>query len=326
MHRLPVRSRAISTTPPEADIDPAEPEPRPQPDHRIRIGELSRRTGISPEVLRAWERRYGLFQPERTPGGFRLYFPMDERRARTMRDRIGGGVQAAEAARRTLQDYPPTVAREPKETPSAPASNADPFTDLRAAINRFDGAAAHEALDRLSRLMSVDSLLTHGVAPYLAEASDPWESSDLADARGRFATPLLRGRLLERSRDWHKGQAGRALLSCAPGQHNDVALICTGVALNSRGWAVVFLGADVQFDSASAAAEAVSPDVIVVDVSSEDTLVGEHERLRGLASGLTLYLSCEGMGVISARSMGARLLPKDPVRAARQIASDAAAR
>ena len=81
----------------------------------------------------------------------------------------------------------------------------------------------------------------------------------------------------------------------------------------------------MQFDSVSAAAEAVSPDVIVVDVSSEAALVGERERLRRLAHGLTLYLSCEGMGANSARSMGARLLPQDPVRGARQIASDALA-
>jgi len=240
-----------------------------------------------------------------------------------MRNRIDGGVPAAEAARRTLQDYPHRSVGETDDSASAPISTADPFAHLRAAIERFDGKGAHEAVDRLSRLMSIDSLLTHGVAPYLAEASDPWESSDLADARARFATPLLRGRMLERAKTWHQGRAGRALLACAPRQHSDVALICTGVALNARGWAVVFLGADVRFDTVAAAAEAVSPDVVLVDVSSEEALVGERERLRRLADGLTLYVSCEGMEVSSARSMGARILPQDPVRAARQIASDA---
>ena len=39
----------------------------------LRIGELSQRTGISPELLRAWERRYGLLNPVRSSGGFRLY-------------------------------------------------------------------------------------------------------------------------------------------------------------------------------------------------------------------------------------------------------------
>ena len=45
--------------------------------HTLRIGELSRRTGVSPELLRAWERRYGLLDPARTGGGLRLYSPDD---------------------------------------------------------------------------------------------------------------------------------------------------------------------------------------------------------------------------------------------------------
>ena len=44
----------------------------------LRIGELSRRLGVSDHVLRAWESRYGLLQPVRSPGGFRLYSPADE--------------------------------------------------------------------------------------------------------------------------------------------------------------------------------------------------------------------------------------------------------
>ena len=42
---------------------------------QLRIGELSRRSGVSRELLRAWERRYGLLRPTRTEGGFRLYGP-----------------------------------------------------------------------------------------------------------------------------------------------------------------------------------------------------------------------------------------------------------
>ena len=41
----------------------------------LRIGELSRRLGVSDHVLRAWESRYGLLQPVRSAGGFRLYSP-----------------------------------------------------------------------------------------------------------------------------------------------------------------------------------------------------------------------------------------------------------
>jgi MerR family transcriptional regulator, light-induced transcriptional regulator len=46
----------------------------------LRIGELSKRVGVSPELLRAWERRYGLLHPARSAGGLRLYSPADVER------------------------------------------------------------------------------------------------------------------------------------------------------------------------------------------------------------------------------------------------------
>ena len=57
----------------------------------VRIGELSRRTGVSPELLRAWEQRYDLLRPTRSDGGFRLYSPQDEQRVETMRSHLERG-------------------------------------------------------------------------------------------------------------------------------------------------------------------------------------------------------------------------------------------
>src|SRR6187200_584127 len=68
----------------------------------LRIGELARRTGVSPELLRAWEQRYGLLQPTRSPGGFRLYSEADEARIRRVTRLIADGLSAAQAARQAL--------------------------------------------------------------------------------------------------------------------------------------------------------------------------------------------------------------------------------
>ena len=57
----------------------------------LRIGELARRTGTSPELLRAWEQRYGLLAPSRSSGGFRLYSDEDEARVTA---RCTGGAKA----------------------------------------------------------------------------------------------------------------------------------------------------------------------------------------------------------------------------------------
>ena len=77
-----------------------------EPGH-LRIGELSRRTGASVDLLRAWEKRYGLLDPDRSEGGFRLYSDDDVARVRAMQAHLVDGLAAAEAARRALENGGP---------------------------------------------------------------------------------------------------------------------------------------------------------------------------------------------------------------------------
>ena len=72
------------------------------------LAKLSRRVGVSSPVLRAWEARYGLLNPARSPGGFRLYSDSDERRVRRMKLHLAEGLSAAEAARAAIAEaHPP---------------------------------------------------------------------------------------------------------------------------------------------------------------------------------------------------------------------------
>ena len=73
----------------------------------LRIGELSRRLSVSDHVLRAWESRYGLLQPVRSAGGFRLYSEADAQRVRRMQAHLAGGLSAAEAAKAVLGEENP---------------------------------------------------------------------------------------------------------------------------------------------------------------------------------------------------------------------------
>src|SRR4051812_41583334 len=70
----------------------------------LRIGELSRRLGVSDHLLRAWETRYGLLQPFRSTGGYRLYSEADADRIRRMQEHLAAGLSAAEAAQAVLAE------------------------------------------------------------------------------------------------------------------------------------------------------------------------------------------------------------------------------
>ena len=67
-------------------------------DSRWRIKEFSAIVEVSEATLRAWERRYGLLDPERSSGGFRLYSAVDEMRIRAMQAHMADGISPAQAA------------------------------------------------------------------------------------------------------------------------------------------------------------------------------------------------------------------------------------
>lgn len=143
-----------------------------------RIGEFARRVGVSPEVLRAWERRYGLLQPVRSSGGFRLYTDQDAARVARMRRALGDGLSAAEAARATLEPEP-----ELEPEPSSDGVGEDAAGRLLAAIRRYDDAAVHAVLDESLAAFSIDAVLRDVILPTLNEVGLAWQNDTLASVR-----------------------------------------------------------------------------------------------------------------------------------------------
>ena len=116
----------------------------------LRIGELSRRLGLSDHVLRAWESRYGLLQPVRSPGGFRLYSEADEARVRQMQAYLADGLSASEAARAALTGSTGADSARAAEPDLAASAGREPYANaLRQALDAFDEPGAQAVLDRL---------------------------------------------------------------------------------------------------------------------------------------------------------------------------------
>ena len=252
----------------------------------LRIGELSRRSGVSPELLRAWERRYDLLQPTRSAGGLRLYSADDLARVQAMQRHLAGGLAAAEAAALARGDTEPAA-----ETAVSPATAR---RELDAALSRFDEAGAHAVIDSLLAQVSLDAILRDVVIPFLHELGDRWERGEISIAQEHFASNLLRGRLLGLARGWGRGLGQSAVLACAPGEQHDLGLIAFGLALRARGWRIVYLGADTPLESVADAARSADPAFVVIS-SVGDRLFRRHsEDLVKLASEYRVFLGGAG--------------------------------
>jgi MerR family transcriptional regulator, light-induced transcriptional regulator len=283
----------------------------------LRIGELSRRLGISEHVLRAWENRYGVLQPVRSPGGFRLYSGADESRVRRMQAYLAGGLSAAQAARAVLGDERDAFPGAPVAAPTSGQLAAA----LRDALDAFDEPSAQAVLDRLLAQLSLSAVLRDVVLPYLAELGQRWQDGEASVAVEHFATNVIRGRLAGLARGWGGGYGPRALLACPPGEEHDLALIVFGIVLNRHGWRIGYLGVNTPVEELERAVEATRPDLVVLAATVPGTFEALGAQLGALGRRAPLALAGEGASAPIARAAGARLMAGDPVTEAEQVAA-----
>ena len=274
----------------------------------LRIGELSRRTGVAPELLRAWERRYGLLRPARSEGGFRLYSDADERRVEEMRHHLRRGLAAAEAARLAVEGEQ-SIERVDARIPELEAA----ANRLRVSLDSFDEARAQAVLDELLAAFTVETVLSAVLLPYLAELGERWSTGEATVSQEHFASNLIRGRLLGLGRGWDSGDGPRAVLACAPGELHDLGLIAFAVILNRRGWRITYLGPDTPVESIVDTAARLEPALVVVSATTRSRLTPLVGALTNLSKKTRVLVA--GAGASSAVD-GLETVSTDPVTAA----------
>jgi DNA-binding transcriptional MerR regulator len=279
----------------------------------LRIGELARRVGASPELLRAWERRYGVLRPRRSPSGYRLYGREDERRARRMRELIAQGMAAAEAAAAVSGTEPSTPAAAAHDLPGDLPRLAG---RLQAALLAFDAPVAHGALDRLLADQPLDAVLRDAVLPALRTVGDGWADGTVSIAQEHFSSELLGSRLRALARGWETGSGRHAVLACPAGERHDLGLLCHGLALRERGWRVSYLGADTPLPAVTETVRATRPDVLILGVLRPELLGPSTALLAELADEVPIAIGGAGARPDLAARAHARHLDADPVTAA----------
>ncbi len=275
----------------------------------LRIGEFARRVGVAPVLLRAWESRYGLMRPLRSPGGFRLYTAADAARVERMQQGLAQGLSAAEAARAALED----------ERPSERLLD-DLAARLLGAIERWDEAAAHSVLDESLAAFGLEESLRHVVLPTLKAIGDGWKRGEIEISQEHFASNLIRGRLIGLTRFWGRGTGPLALLACAPGEQHDITLLGFALVLRSYSWRILFLGANTPIETLARAAETTRPALVVVSSFDPALFEAQVAGLRRLATQVPLAVAGPGATDQLGTRLGARRLNGDLVAAADDIA------
>lgn len=284
----------------------------------MRIGELSRRVGVTTDTLRVWERRYGLPRPRRSAGNVRLYSAVDEARVRLMQRYINERIPPAQAAQLSLAArfrLNPGNRAVPE-----PADVTRAASQLRRALDEFDETAADQVLEQMLNEYSASAVMRDVILPCLHDVGERWGSGHTPVAQEHFASNFVLFRLAALSRGWDRGLGPLALLACAPGEQHTIGLVCFGIALHQHGWRIAFFGAATPVVMLEAAVTQLLPELVAVCAYVRGRLEPEAERLRELGSVRRLALAGPAASRELAAGCNAEYLDDDPISAAANIA------
>lgn len=223
--------------------------------HPIKV--VVRRTGLSADVLRAWERRHQVIEPDRSTSGRRLYSDEDIERLRLLRlatlaGRSIGSVSALSTAelQRLVRDDEAEATRVPSpEPPPGDPEVAGLFAECRRAVADLDAVRLEQALGRASVVLGSDRLLEGLLGPLLTYIGESWATGELAIANEHMASAVTRQVLggLLRAAPAGDGQP-LAVFGTPPGERHEFGALMAAATAAAAGWRVVYLGADLPID------------------------------------------------------------------------------
>jgi DNA-binding transcriptional MerR regulator len=243
----------------------------------LNLKAVVQQTGLKPDTLRAWERRYGVPNPERSSGGHRLYSQQDVDLIGWLMARQKEGLTISRAVQ--LWEQLQTEERDPLRTlaplarPGAPARRAQSAGGTVSQTRQhwinaclaYDEQRAEQVLNLAFTLYAPETVAIEVLQQAVAEIGEGWYRGDVTVQQEHFCSSLAVRRLEALILTTPPPtRPGRILVAAPPEEHHFIGLLLLTFLLRRRGWDVVYLGADVPLEQLESTVAAIQPQLVVM--------------------------------------------------------------
>lgn len=263
--------------------------------YRIHIA--SEMTGVSEALIRAWERRYGVLKPRRSPSGYRAYTQSDIEVLKRLKKLTLEGVSIADAVRML-----PRIKKEAKEHVGAMTSPRKApqqgqverwYADALAAAERLDQQAVEAVLDDAMASLPPVAFFEEIVVPLEREVGERWHSGRFTVAEEHLVTQAARERVMTLLHQAPRRARRHVVCACFPTEDHELGILGTALKFRHAGWRVTFLGARTPLEHLIRAVRGAAPDLVALSTATET-----EEGLTGTLSKLMAMLPPQAMVVV----------------------------
>lgn len=243
----------------------------------MNMSAVVRETGVQPDTLRAWERRYGLPLPGRSDGGHRLYSRHDIETVKWLRDRQEEGMRISQAVAlwQSLQNEdkdPLQLTRFATPETHLTDVELEPAMEMArlrqawtTACASYDEARANNILAQGFAVYPPEAVCSQLIQKGLEEIGESWYTGETSVQQEHFASELAVRRLETMlAAAPPPTRPSRILVACPPSELHGFAPLLLTLLLRRAGWEAIYLGEDVPLERMQKAVEAARPNLVVL--------------------------------------------------------------
>jgi DNA-binding transcriptional MerR regulator/methylmalonyl-CoA mutase cobalamin-binding subunit len=258
--------------------------------HPMRI--VVQRTGLTPDALRAWERRYAVVTPTRSDTGQRLYSDSDVERLTLLMRAVNGGRAISQVAKLPMRELQAIVEQDEESIRAAPAPAAAQTSGAResilaaalVAVETLDAEKLESTLRGAALRLGMDDMLDGVVAPLLLTIGSRWHEGFLRPAHEHLATAVVRRTLAwMMERGAIAATAPSLVVATLPGQTHELGAMLAATAASSHGWRVLYLGVNLPADDIALGANHTGASAVALSFvypSDDPAIAGALRQLR----------------------------------------------
>ncbi len=264
--------------------------------HPIKV--VVRRTGLSPHVIRVWEKRYQAVEPMRTETNRRRYSDEDVERLLLLQRATHTGRSIGQIAHLPTERLRELVHEdEAVSQPIAPTPVVSELSDgtesclddCLAAIRQLDGMALERILMQARVALSQPMFIERVVVPLMETIGELWREGSLRIAHEHLASSVMRSIFGGLSTSMHMSVVAPKIVVTTPvGQWHEIGALIVAAIAESEGWRVIYLGVNLPAEEIAAAAQQGHAKVVALSLvhpADDPHVADELQKLRRYLNG-----------------------------------------